>query len=305
MRADGEKFLFGGGRAVKKLSTYLPSLIISAVLVFFIIGSALAITVKINVNADKSIALSVENNISETVSGELEKYFSGQYNTTGIPPEVYAEATDMEYIKNVMDIYTNALFDSLESGTAVDVEIPENKPLESSIEDFFNDYAESIGYEKDGNFDRKVRETIDNAYSVIGNYCDVYKYSALQKHGVISQISKIFSRLGIISVVVVGGAFFLLFILLLINRRNVSVCLYWLGVSSVIAGLFGSVPCIWLTSSGFFDSFIIKQPQVFKAFTGAMYALSRAFLSVHIAILLTGVCFAVIYAVTLKMRKEK
>ncbi len=290
---------------MKKFSTYLPSLIISVMLVFLIIGSALMVIIDINVTAEKSIDLTDKNNISSTVRSELENYFNDQYNTTGVPSQTYMDALDENYISSVINLYTAALFSSLESGKTTIVEIPENQNLESSIESFFSIYADESGYKKDETYEKKLNETIDSAYRIIENYCDVYKYSALQKHGVLTKVSKIYSHINILTVACIAVSAVLILILLLINRKSISVCLYWTGISSLIAGLFGTFPSAFLLSSRYFDAFVIKQPQVFKAFTSAMYGLTKAFMSVHIAVLSTGICFIILYATVNKMSKNK
>lgn len=289
---------------MKKFSTYLPSLIISVILVFMIIGSALTVIVNINVTAEKSTALAKENNISSLVHDELEKYFNDQYNTTGVPSDSYMNALDENYLSSVINLYTESLFSSLESGNPTTVEIPKNQGLESSIEEFFSSYADNFGYEKDETYKKKLQETTDSAYRIIENYCDVYKYSSLQNHGVLTKISKIYVHMNTITVACFAVSLFLILLLLLINRRNLSVCLYWTGISSLIAGILGTLPSIYLLSSKYFDAFVIKQPQVFKSFTSAMYGLTKAFMSVHIAILLIGICFIVVYAVVNKMLKK-
>lgn len=289
---------------MKKFSTYLPSLIISVILVFMIIGSAIMVIVDINVTAEKSIALSEENNICSSVHSELEKYFTDQYNTTGVPSQTYMDALDENYLKSVINLYTESLFSSLESGNPVTVEVPKNQSLESNIEKFFSSYAENFGYEKDKTYEKKLQETIDSSYRVIENHCDVYKYSSLKKHGVLTKISKIYGHINTITVACIAVSVFLILLLLLINRKNISVCLYWIGISSLIAGIFGTVPSIYLISSRYFDAFVIKQPQVFNAFTSAMYGLTRSFMAVNIAILSIGICFIVIYTVVNNMHRK-
>lgn len=289
---------------MKKLSTYLVSLVISVLLVFMIIATALTAIVRTNVTEAKSIQLSEESNIYSSVRGELQKYFAGQYNTTGIPADVYMNALDDGYIRTVTDIYTSALFSSLESGEQAVIEVPKNENLEKDIESFFSDYADANGYKKDEVYNKKISGTIENAYSVTKNYCDVYKYSTLQEHGVLSKVSKIYSNLGKLMTICIGVSAFLVVLLILVNIKGISGVLYWTGVSALIAGIFGTVPSAYLTASNYFDSFVIKQPQVFRTFTGAMYGLTRSFMMVHIAVLLTGVCFIVIYAVLNSLHKK-
>ncbi|MDE5771474.1 MAG: hypothetical protein K2I06_07595 [Ruminococcus sp.] len=289
---------------MKKFSTYLPSLIASVMLVFMIIGTSLVLIININVTDKKSIALAEENNICSSIHDELEKYFNDQYNTTGVPSQTYMNALDENYLNSVINLYTESLFSSLKTGKAVTVEIPKNQNLESNIEEFFSRYADDFGYEKDETYQKKLQETKDSAYRIIENYCDVYKYSTLQNHGVLTKISEIYSHMNTITIACFAVSLFFVLLLLLINRRSLSVCLYWTGISSLIAGLFGTLPSVYLLSSKYFDSFVIKQPQVFKSFTSAMYGLTKAFMSVHIAILLIGICLIILYAVVNKMLKK-
>ncbi|MDE6500468.1 MAG: hypothetical protein K2L10_00040 [Ruminococcus sp.] len=289
---------------MKKLSTYLVSLVIAVVLVFMMIATALIVVVRTNVTAEKSIHLSEDMNIYSSIKGELEKYFSGQYNTTGIPADIYMNAFDENYIRTVTDSYTNALFTSLQSGRKTSTEIPQNENFETNIKNFFSEYADSNGYEKDEVYDKKVSATIDNAYKVIENYCDIYKYSTLQEHGVVSKVSRIYNSLGKLMTVCIGVSVFLVVILILVNIKGISGVLYWTGVSALIAGLFGTVPCAYLLGTNYFDSFVIKQAQVFRTFTGAMYGLTGVFMRASIGLLVIGILFIVSYAVINRRSKK-
>lgn len=289
---------------MKKLSTYLVSLVISVLLVFMIIATALTVIVRINVTAEKSIQLSEDVNIYSSIRGELQKYFNSQYNTTGIPADVYMDFLDENYIRTVTDSHTNAVFDSLKQDGQSKPEVPKNENLENSIENFFSDYADSNGYEKDEVYEKKVSATIENAYKVTENYCDVYKYSTLQEHGVLSKISKVYGNIGKLMAVCIGVTAFLMVVLLIVNIKNISGVLYWAGVSALIAGIFGTVPSAYLLGANYFDSFVIKQPQVFRTFTSAMYKLTGAFMAVHIAVLAIGIFFIVIYGVLNRLHKK-
>ena len=289
---------------MKKLSTYLVSLIISIILVFMIIASALTAIVRINMTCSKSIQLFEANHIYSLITGELQKYFVTQYNTTGIPADVYMEALDEDYIRKVTNGYADAIFSSLTASDSTNFDIPENETLENNIRNFFSEYADKNNYEKDEVYEKKISSTIENVYRVTGNYCDVYKYSTLNEHGVLSKISKIFSRLGSLMTICIVATVFVVILLIIANIKRISCVLYWTGISSVIAGILGTVPTAWLLATDYFDSFVIKQPQVFKSFTGAMYALTGAVMAVHIAIMAIGVCFIVIYGVICKIHKK-
>lgn len=289
---------------MKKLSTYLVSLLLSVVFVFVIIATATTVIIKINVTKNRSIQLSEDVNVYSSIMEELQKYFNNQYNTTGISADVYMNAIDEDYIHTITNSYTDALFSSLKSGEQVTVEIPKNENLESNIESFFSDYADSNGYQKDDVYDKKVSSTIKNAYSVIESYCDVYKYLSLQKHGVFSKISGLYSSIGKIMIICIIALVFLAVLLILFNIKELSSVLYWTGISSLIAGILGTVPSAYFLAVNYFDSFVIKQQQVFRTFTGAMYGLTRAFIAVHISIMVIGIFFIVIYTVFNRLHKK-
>lgn len=289
---------------MKKLSTYLVSLIISIILVFMIIASALTVIIRINMTESKSIQLFEKNHVYSLITGELQKYFVTQYSTTGVPADIYMEALDEDYIRIVTNGYANMIFSSLNTGEKSNFDIPENETLENNIRNFFSDYATKNNYEKDDVYEKKVSATIENAYRVTGNYCDVYKYSTLSEHGVLSKISKIFSRLGSLMTICIVATIFAVILLIIANIKSISCVLYWTGISAVIAGILGTAPTAWLLATNYFDSFIIKQPQVFKSFTSAFYALTGAVMAVHIAIATAGICFVVIYSVICKIHKK-
>lgn len=289
---------------MKKLSTYLMSLILSVVLVFAVVATAILVVVRTNVTAEKCVKLSEDINIYSSIKGELQKYFGNQYNTTGIPADVYMDAVDEEYIRHITDAYTNALFTSLKSDSVVLLEIPPNKEMETNIEDFFSEYADSNGYKKDEVYNKKVSATKKNAYEVIENYCDVYKYNTIMEHGVLSKASKVYSNLDKLMTVCVGALILLIVLLILGNIKGISGVLYWTGVSALISGIFGTVPFAYLLSDNYFDSFVIKQPQVFRTFTSAMYGLSETCMAVHIAVMSAGVFLIVIYAVVSRLHKK-
>lgn len=289
---------------MKKFGTWLVSVIISILLVFMIIASAVTAIVRINVTEKTGIQLFNENNVYSMITGELQKYFSGQYNTTGIPADVYMNSLDENYIRQVTDSYVDSMFNALESSENSTFTMPENENLENNIRNFFSDYADENNYQKDDVYEKKVSATIENAYSIVENYCDVYKYSTLSEHGVLSKVSKIFSRMGKILAICAGVAAFLIVLLIIVNIKSITGVLYWTGISAFIAGLIATVPTAWLLAVDYFDSFVIKQPQVFRAFTGAMYAFTGAVMAVHIAIMCAGVCFIVTYGVLCKIHKK-
>ena len=282
---------------MKKASTYLPSLIISVFLIFLTIASSAILLVDINVSAPKIRNLAEKIELESTIYSEIEKYYTDKYNTTGIPAEVYMDAIDKQYVKSFEEAYIDSAFEALNgSGIMADIHLA-NEKLENNIDSFFNDFADKNNYKKDENFTRKLSSTKDSAYSTIGSYCDVYKFSAMSSRGVLPQIARIYSRKSTITAILLGAVFFIILLLFLINHKKKITVMYWTGISAIIAGILGLIPSIYLVASRYYDSFSIKQPAVFTAFTSAMYKYTEAFMAIQIALLVFGIAMVVIYGI--------
>lgn len=282
---------------MKKLSSFLPSFILTFFLIFTIIGSSASLIAYINFTADKCEALAEKEHLEQKILTELEKYYKDKYNSSGIPADVYMDALSEDYIISFEKIYITAGFDTLSSGALFEANAPENQELENSIEAFFSNYAEENGYEKDENYNKKLDAAKKNAYSVIGSYCDVFKFSAMDKHGVLDKIRPVYSMFGMTAVVLSCANGVLLVLLLLVNRKKKANVLYWTGIAALVSGALGAIPSAYLIASKYYNSFSIKQPQIFTAFTKAMYGLTEAFMASQIAIIVIGICLTVVYGV--------
>jgi uncharacterized membrane protein (DUF4010 family) len=82
-----------------------------------------------------------------------------------------------------------------------------------------------------------------------------------------------------------------------INRKNKVTVMYWSGISILLAGLIGGIPSIYLLTTKYYDSFSIKQPPVFTAFTSVMYKFTEAFTATNIACVVISISLIVTYAV--------
>ena len=235
--------------------TYLFSLIFSVLLVFMLIASSTILLVDINISEKKLNSLASKKNLESKIYTEIEKYYSDKFNTTGIPAEVYMSAIDEAYIRSCEEAYIKAAFEALESRNKMNISLPKNQQLEENIQNFFNDFADKNGYEKDDKFELKLRTCTESAYSSIGSFCDVYKFSAMNNHGVLSKLSKIYSYRILMTAAALFATFILILFLVFINRKKKITTMYWCGVSSLIAGILGSCPTIYLLVTRFYDSF--------------------------------------------------
>ncbi len=282
---------------MKRLSAYLPSLITSILLILLMICSMGIVIADINITSKRTIALSEKKDISEKTAVQLERRFREISGSSGIPAEVYTKNLDKEYIQSVINVYINAGYSSLKSGEKMDADIPENEELDRAIDEFFNTLADETGYEKNEIFYKKLGDTKEKTYQIIGETCDIYKFSALEKHGVLGSVSKIYRIKPLLVFAFVGGTLMLILLLIFINRRDKKTFLYWTGICAAIAGAIGMMPSIYLISTRYFNAFSIKQPQIFAAYTGAMFKLTEAFMAASIAVCAAGITLLVLYAV--------
>lgn len=294
---------------MKKTGSYIASFILSILFIFTLIAAVGTLTVNKFLNADSMIALAKEKNCSTLVHNSLEKYFSERYSTSGIPADVYMDALDEEYLQNVINIRIKLGFDSLRNGDTIhdhstDPTYILNSDLEQSISKFYNDYAESINYEKDAKFDEKLSSAKKSAYKIIMEYCDIFKFNSLSAHGVLQKLKPVYSRLPLLTVISVSASAFLALLLLLVNLKEKRSALYWLGISALISGAMGAVPCIYLISSSYFNSFTIKQPQIYTAYTSAMNLGTEKFMINSIIAACCGIVLVILYAIISKSKAK-
>ena len=282
---------------MKRISTYIPSIILSVLLVFCLIGSAAALIADIDLTAEKTISLTDKESVDERALASLERYYREKAGSTGIPSTVYTDNITIGYVREVMEVYIRETFSALEHNGEFAPEVPKNPELESAIEKFFNDYADETGYEKDEKFEKKLESTINNAYRNIGDSCDIFKVNSMNSHGLLKKVSRLYSKRWLFTWLTCGAAAFVVLLFLLLHRKRKCEVLYWGGVSALIAGITGFVPCLWLISKKYYDSFTIKQPQVFRAYTKSLYKLTEIFMAVSIAIAVIGLCMITVYIV--------
>ncbi len=288
---------------MKKASAYILSFIISILFVFTLIGSVAGSTVSRFANEKKIIEMSDERNITGIIREQLEKYFSQRYGSTGIPAQVYMDAISDEYLHSVMELKIQSGFAAIGGREKpAGLSCPE---LEKSISAFYSDYADSIDYVKDEKYDEIVAKAKNDAYTVINDYCDVYKLNALEQHGVISKISPLYRHMNKLIAAVLAAAAVMLILLIIVNRKSLSAALYWSGASALLAGIIGFIPCRYLLSTDYFGAFTIKQAQVYTAYTGAMRTVTEALVTAFLAAAIVGILLIAVYTVICILHRGK
>lgn len=280
---------------MKNAFSYIASVIASVLLVFCILASVISVIGYTSVNEKKFKSIAASEHIDEKVCSELGRYFKERSSASGIPAEVYMNAIDSEYVSGIVDQKIDNGFHCLRGGNqSIDLS---NAELDASIERFFNDYADSINYEKDEKFAKKVDAAKKSAYRIIDEFSDVYKFGALEEHGVLSKVSKLYTKLDVIMTGSVAASVVLVIILLLLNLSSKSATVYWTGVSSLIAGIIGLAPTAYLLATDYFSSFSIKQPQIFTAYTSTLTMLTKTFMFASVGAAAAGIVLIIVYII--------
>ena len=288
---------------MKKFSRYLPSLIASVLLLFSVLGCIGASVSCINISQERLISQSRSNNITATVRKQLEKHFAGRAGSTHVPAEVYMNAvTDEELSRRIEEKiqFGFAVLNGTEF-TESDSEIPQ---LNSSIEEFYSNYAAENKITDKEQIAKAAAAAEKSAYDAISEQCDVYKFSALKEHGVLNMAAKFYRYRFHLLAVTIAAIAALALILLIINHKERSAFLYWFGVSTLNAGLLGTIPCVYLLASRYFYAFSIKQQQVFESYTKAMTSFTEAFMAAAIACSVVGIAMFIIYGVANSKNKS-
>ncbi len=265
---------------MKSAGAYISSFIASILLIFTLIGSVGFIAADKFLKEENLIELTEEKEVSGLVYKELDKFFSEQYAVTGIPANIYMDALNEEYLKKLINEKIKYGFMHLQNADYLSPEFS-NEKLETSITDFYKEYAKSIDYEIKNENDpyyAKLRATKENAYKIIWQYCDVYKFTSLKEHGVLGKISPLYTQLPTFKIICIGASAILALILVLCNLKNTKDALYWLGASAFSAGILAGVPCIYLINTDYFSAFTIKQSQIYTSYTSAMRSFTNSFL---------------------------
>lgn len=288
---------------MNRASTYLFSLFLSVILVFSILGAAFCAVVNFTVTPENTVELTHENAIDQKVYDYLDNLYKDRYYTSGIPAGIYMDAIDNNWLKEIIEADIKDGFEVLNEHTALEREF-KNDELEKNIRNFFSNYADSVGAEKDDIYNRKVDKAVSNAYSIIESACDVYKIKTLQQHGVIAKLAKVYSRCSLMTTLLVSAILVICLLLMFVNRKDTTYVLYWAGVSSIIAGIIGAAPCGYLLLTKFYDSFSIKQPQIYTAYTSAMYSFTYAVTAIMIALIITGIAVMTLYSVVWRFKVQ-
>ncbi len=283
---------------------YVPSLILSIILVFTLLGLTLSFTAEKYASPQKLISISEENEITSKVEAELEKFFGDKYNETGIPAEIYMNAIDAEYINANIKSIIDSAFSVLDGEKDVVFTALKNDVLEQNITEFFSSYAQENGYEQDESYNKKLDATISSAYKTVREYCDIYKLVTINSEGILSKAGVIYRHLNMLTSFTAAACALIAIIILIINFKQLAVSLYWFGVSTFVSGVIGLIPCIILKASNYFDRFVIKQAHIFTSFTKLLYGSVNSFMILQLILIAVSVVIFGVYIFFARTKKS-
>lgn len=275
-----------------KIKFYIPKIILTFLLIFLLAGTELALLVQNKALTYKAFeTITNQQALDRKACSTLESYFQSRANSTGIPADIYLNAVTQEDMKQGILSSILFTFDYLNHSTD-DAPVPEMNftKLETSVTDFFNQYADTNNIQKDETFYQKVQANLDEAEAKILYTADAFRFSAVYEHGWLAKLRTfldIFRKIMTVLCIVTGV---ILIFLILCCKGRFSELFYWLGLTALISGLLIAVPCLYILETNYFSAFVVKDLQIYSAVTGYLQYVTEqtAFMSVITAVLGTG-----------------
>ncbi len=260
---------------MKITEKYVVNLILSIVLVFSSLGVGLSFFAKEYIlNPETFIEVSDEKDIPQKVYDEINEYFVKSEAYSRIPADVYMSAITVDDIESLIDMKINGVFsyiynNGVDSYENLDfLEDYNNKSLETSITDFFDEFAQENNVEVNDDYKAQLQKTIDTANSEINNFTDVYMLSLIDDTGIIAKIRTLYKFLDPIVYACAGLSGLCVVLIIVFSRKHIANIFYWIATSVMCMSVLSLVPVLVVKLSGITDRLIIRNKSVYVAYTG-------------------------------------
>lgn len=285
---------------------YLPSVLLSILLVFMTLAATLCLYAKYSLTHEKVCTeLIAQEQLDVRVRENLNTYFSDRASSTGIPAATYMEHLSEEQLQQaIADSITNAYAYLNGNANAIGFRMDFTE-LEASVKQFFNDYADSIGHTKDEAFDKKVNATIDAAETQILTTADVFRFETMESAGLLGKVKRVMPYLDGALAGSLIGLLLLLLGLWLVHRKQPRMLLYWIGSSTLIASVLALIPLIYVKATDYFAGFSIKSTQIYAAVTGLLNRVTSQLFWIAIILLLCSILLLVLFALLSRRHAEQ
>ena len=291
---------------MNQIRLYIPKVLLTFLLIFLLIGSMFSLLIQQKAFHKETFQnIIIQQDLGEKAYASLESYFQSRSNSSGIPAEVFMDSLDKDSLENAILYSTLQGLDYLQGNQEAYERTLQFTELETSVTDFFNQYADENGYLKDDAFQEKVQSTIDEAEKKIYFTTDTFKFSTLYENGWLAKIRhflSLFQKMAVIIFILTG---IILLLLILCCKSQFSESLYWVGLSGLFSGLLTSLPCLYVLKTDYFSGFVIKDPQIFAAVVGYLQFMTKQLCTLSICIGVVGLVCLIIFTIMQKISAKK
>ncbi len=233
----------------------------------------------------------IKSRTAELICQDLDTYFGYLSTPTNIPKNVFTDPIKTEDISAAVN---QLVEDSLAYITDSSAPKPQIKydyaPLEKSITDYIDKYAaEHDDIEKDEEYDKFVRNTIDTAKEQVESRMDAILLYKIASTGYVDKLHKAADMLHTVLIASGGILLLLIIIMCIINRHHPRDMTYWYGSILFTASATLLIPLIYMKKVKFFDGFIIRSDYTYKAVTRLLNSLLDRALNFELILFVAGV----------------
>lgn len=291
---------------MNRLRHYFPNYILSVILVFCIIGiTAVSLISGCILSPSFYTSALKKNNVYQRVYDYTEDYFDKSFAVSGIPAEIYMNAFDSNDVQKAVDGKVISLLNYIKGKTdkIEDTEIDFSK-LETSLKDFFNEFAQENNVEVNDEFTRQLENTIDSAKKDINTFTNVLMINYIEKTGILEKVQKVIPYVSYALYGLCGISAVIVLVMVLINKKNIKNILYWISTSGICASVIMLVPCYIIKSSDYFSRLIMRTDYIYYAVTGILNNAVDTFMTMQIVILAVSLLIMIVYLITSAIAKK-
>ncbi|MBR1863127.1 MAG: hypothetical protein IJ806_03445 [Ruminococcus sp.] len=292
---------------MKKLYNY-PAMLIICVLacISVVVGEVCILAKAMVLNPDYYLWVIDKKNVTDVLYNELDEAYEQLSVPTYIPKEVYMNSITREQLSATTRSVARSSMQYILGWTndkpVIDYDFTQ---MENDITDYIETYSEANSIEKDDVYYETVENTIEVAREKLEPRLDVLLLKKISESRFTNQVRK-YSPLvsAILSIAAVVTAVLLIF-MVIINRRHIIDIIYWVGTILFVSGGLLLIPSLYLSLTNYFDGFILSDPTIYAAMTGALYGIVDRMVMVNIIMCCAGVVFIIFAQIAHSIRKSE
>ncbi|MCQ2417298.1 MAG: hypothetical protein MJ071_05760 [Oscillospiraceae bacterium] len=291
---------------MKKRLVYIGSVFVTLLMTFLIIGLIAAAIVQFYaLNSNHILSLVEAKQLPEKVSASLTDQFNTMENTTGIPASIFENEISPAKLRPLISDSIENGFSYIRNERANPDAAPDFSILETNVEKFFIEYAETNNIPQDETFKTALRESIQNAESLILSECDVFQFRKLNQYHYLDKIKPFTNWIVIGLLACILAILLMLFVLYGINSEEYEYCFYWSATAALVGSFITLIPSAYVKSSNWFDRFALKQDQTFAAVTGYLNMVTQHIIIISVIGILSSIILYALFGILRNKRMNK